>query len=297
MASIGYYLLFGFTWIISLMPFWVLYRLSDLLFLVAFYVIRYRKKTVFKNLRTSFPEKSEDEINRLARAFYRHFCDFLVEMPKNVSISTDQLNKRMKFINPEVFRELEEKKMNFALVSAHYNNWEWLIALPAIMRHHFLVIYRPLKNKAFDKLSYYIRNRFRPVLIPMESIFREAVKHRSAGDLFSVWFLADQRPPRNSRFWTRFLNHEAAFFEGVEKISRKLNLAVVFMDVQKVKRGYYEVNLKVLFENAADVAEDEVTLACIREMEQEIRHRPEFWLWSHKRFKHTRPENIKLIAS
>jgi KDO2-lipid IV(A) lauroyltransferase len=134
-------------------------------------------------------------------------------------------------------------------------------------------------------------------MVPMEGIFREAVKNRSEGRLFTIWFLADQRPPRNSKFWTRFLNHETAFFEGVEKLSRKLDLAVVFLDVQKVRRGYYEVTLKKLFDNAGQTKENEVTLACIREMEDEIRKKPEFWLWSHKRFKHTRPENINLIVS
>jgi KDO2-lipid IV(A) lauroyltransferase len=134
------------------------------------------------------------------------------------------------------------------------------------------------------------------MLIPMEAIFREGVKHRSENKLFSIWFLADQRPPKNSRFWTLFLHHETAFFEGVEKISKKLQLAVVFMNVQKVKRGFYEVTLKILFENAANVPENEVTFACIREMENEIVKRPEFWLWSHKRFKHSRPENINLMV-
>jgi KDO2-lipid IV(A) lauroyltransferase len=211
MTSLAYYLLFGFTWILSLLPFWLLYRIADLLYFIIFYIARYRKTTVFSNLRTSFPEKSDEEINNLAKAFYRHFCDFLVEMIKNIRISAEKLDKRMKFINPEVFEELAAQNRNFALVSAHYNNWEWLINLPLKMQHHFLVIYRPLKNKAFDSLSMYLRRRHKPIMIPMEAIFREGVKHRSAGELFSIWFLADQRPPKNSRFWTLFLNHETAF--------------------------------------------------------------------------------------
>lgn len=297
MTSLLYYLLFGFTWIFSLIPFRLLYLISDLLFYAIFYLAGYRKETVFRNLRSSFPEKSEKEIIRLAKAFYRHFCDFLLETIKCISIPAEKLNKRMKVLNPEIFQELALRNQNFALVSAHYNNWEWLHNLPLISKHNMLVIYRTLKNKQVDRLSKYMRGRHGLLMTPMESIFREGLRHRSENRLFSIWFLADQRPPKNSRFWTNFLNHEAAFFEGVEKISRKLGLAVVFMDVQKVRRGYYEVTLKKLFDNAALTRENEIMLACVAEIEEEIKIRPEFWLWSHKRFKHTRPENINLIES
>ena len=297
MTSVLYYLLFGFTWIFSLIPFWLLYRISDILYLLTYYVAGYRKETVFNNLRSSFPEKSEKEIIHLAKSFYRHFCDFLLEAIMSISIPVDKLDMRMKFLNPEVFQELAMNNQHFALVSSHYNNWEWLINVPLKMAHNVLVIYRPLNNKVVDRLSLYMRSRNKLLMTPMEVIYREGLKYRSANRLFSIWFLADQRPSKNSRFWTTFLNHETAFFEGVEKIARKLEMAVVFMDVQKVRRGYYEVTLKKLFDNAAATRENEVTLACIREIEEEIVKKPEFWLWSHKRFKHSRPENINLITS
>ncbi len=208
----------------------------------------------------------------------------------------NQLDRRMKFVNPEVLIELSVEGKNFALVSAHYSNWEWLNYMPLKMEHDLLIIFRPLKNKAVDRLSYHMRTRFKAKLYPMETIYRQGLMCLSEKRLFSIWFLADQRPPRISRFWTMFLNQEAPFFEGVEKISKRLGLAVVFLDVQKVHRGYYEVALKKLFDNAAITHENEVTLACVKEMENEIIKKPEFWLWSHKRFKHTRPENIKLIT-
>jgi KDO2-lipid IV(A) lauroyltransferase len=143
----------------------------------------------------------------------------------------------------------------------------------------------------------YMRTRYGLLMYSMDSVFREALKRKSENRLFGVWFLADQRPPRNSRFWTRFLNHETAFFEGVEKISKKLDMAVVFIDMQKVKRGYYEVHYELLFESTAHVPEDEITLTCVKKIEEEIRRKPEYWLWSHKRFKHVRPDTIKLIES
>lgn len=297
MTILLYYLLFGFTWLVSLIPFWLLYRISDLLYLITYYLVRYRKETVFGNLRNSFPEKSDHEIKLLAKAYYLHFCDFMLESLKCIRIPASELDKRMKLLNPGLLRELSVEGKNFALVSAHYGNWEWLNFLPLKMEHDLLIIFRPLKNKAVDRLSYYMRTRFNAKLIPMESIYRHGLKDKAEMKKFSIWFLADQRPPRISRFWTRFLNQEAPFFEGAEKISKKLGLAVVFLDIQKVRRGYYEVTLKKLFDNAALTGENEVTLSCVNEMEREIIQKPAYWLWSHKRFKHTRPENIKLIAS
>ena len=297
MVSMLYYLLFGLTWLFSLIPFRLLYLISDGLFLFTYYIIGYRKEVVFRNLRNSFPERSGPEIEALARRFYRHFCDFLLESTKCIRIPVKTLDKRMKLLNPEVFSELARNRRNFALVTAHYNNWEWMINLAMKMAHDLLIIYRPLKNKAVDRLSLYMRSRGGNIMTPMENIFREGLKYKNSNKLFSIWFLADQRPPGSSRFWTRFLNQETSFFEGVEKMSKKLELAVVFMDIQKVRRGYYEATVKKLFDNAAVTKDAEVTLACIREMEAEIVKRPEFWLWSHNRFKHTRPANISLITS
>ena len=296
MQSLGYYLLFGFTWFVSLIPFWLLYRISDLLYFVNFYIIRYRKKVVYKNLLMSFPEKNEAEIDRIARAFYRHFSDFLVESIKCTSISDRQLAKRFSYQNIELFKQLEDEKKDFALVSAHYNNWEWMIFFPSKIAHKFIAIYRPLQNKVVDRFSRRVRGRDNPALVPMEQIFREALNYRSDRKRYGIWFLADQRPPRSTRFWTTFLNHEVPFFEGVERLSRKLELAVVFLDIQKIRRGYYEARFIKLFDNAAQTLENEVLLRCIHEMEREIRETPEFWLWSHNRFKHKRPQHIKLIT-
>jgi len=293
----GYYLLFGVAWLLSIIPFWMLYRLSDILYLINFYIVGYRKEVVYRNLRNSFPEKDPAEIDRLARAFYRHFCDFLLESIKGFTVSEKEMDKRFFYRDLDLIRQLEAENRDIALVSAHYNNWEWLALFAAKITQKFLVIYRPLNNKAIDRLTQKIRGRCKPVLAPMEHIFREALKQRAANQLFVAWFLADQRPPQTSRFWTTFLNQEAAFFEGVEKISRKLELAVVFMDIRKVRRGCYEINFTKLFDNGAKTREHEITLACVRKMEEEIKARPEFWLWSHNRFKHIRPGNINLITS
>jgi Kdo2-lipid IVA lauroyltransferase/acyltransferase len=297
MTSILYYPLFGLVWLISLIPFRVLYLFSDFLYLIMYYVFPYRKKVVFHNLRTSFPEKSDEEIARIAKAFYRHFSDFLLEIVKVISLSEKRLNKRVVWKNTELFEELAEKNKSIALVSPHYGNWEMQNNVPGKMKHHrCMIIYRPLKSTLTGRISAYTREKFGAIMIPMENIFREALKTKAEGKLFSIWFLADQRPPRNSRFWTVFLNHETAFFEGVEKMSRKLELAVVFMNIIKTGRGRYEVRLEKLYDNAAVTAENEVTLTCVRKIEEMIKKTPEYWLWSHKRFKHSRPEGINLVA-
>lgn len=297
MRQIPFYLVFGLVWLVSLIPYRVIYLISDFLYLVIYYIARYRKSTVFNNLATCFPEKSEEEITRLAKAFYRHFSDFLVEIVKVISISKKELSRRMEVQNPELFEELAAKNKSVALVTGHYNNWEMMGLLPTWMPHICMVIYRPLHNMISNRISLYTRLRFKPLLVPMENVFREALKYKAENKLFSIWFLADQRPPRLSKFWTVFLNHETAFFEGVEKISKKLDLSVVFMDIQKVKRGYYKVRLELLIENAAETKDNEILLTCIRKMENQIRERPEFWLWSHKRFKHPKPDNVKLITA
>ncbi|HLO58650.1 MAG TPA: lysophospholipid acyltransferase family protein [Bacteroidales bacterium] len=297
MASILYFPLFGLAWLISLIPFRVLYLFSDLLYLIMYYIFPYRKKVVFHNLRTSFPEKSDEEITRIAKAFYRHFSDFLVEIIKVISLPQKRLDKRVVWKNTELFEELAAKKKSIALVSPHYGNWEMQNNVPDKMPHHrCMIIYRPLKSKLTGRISAYTREKFGAIMIPMENIFREAMKTKAEGKLFSIWFLADQRPPRNSRFWTIFLNHETAFFEGVEKMSRKLELAVVFMNIIKTGRGRYEVHLEKLFDNAAATAENEVTLTCVSKIEEMIKKAPEYWLWSHKRFKHSRPEGTNLVA-
>jgi KDO2-lipid IV(A) lauroyltransferase len=296
MNNMGYYLLYGIVRLVSAIPFWLMYRISDLLYFFNYYLIGYRRAVVFKNLRIAFPEKTPEEINRLARLFYKHFSDFLLEYVKCLSMSDVQVHKRFRYANIEVIRQLESEKKDIALVAAHYGNWELMTFFQRSANHRFMPIYKPLQNQAMDRLSRSIRGRDNANLVAMEHVFREAMKFRKEGRQFSVFFLADQRPPRTSRFWTTFLNHEVAFFEGMEKISRKLGMAVVFMDMQKTGRGKYEVHFTRLFDNAATVPENQVMLRCIQEMEAQIRRKPEFWLWSHNRFKHSRPDGVALIT-
>jgi KDO2-lipid IV(A) lauroyltransferase len=294
-AKISYYVILSAIWCISKLPFFILYRISDLMFVMVFYFIHYRKKVVFRNLRYSFPEKTDAAIKLIAKKFYLHLCDFMIESFKPLTLSAKELMRRFHFTNPEVLYELNKDKRDFALVSGHYGNWEWNSILTLYAKRDALIIYRPLQNKTMDRLFIKIRSRCEGTrLTAMEHVFRTAVEYRNLKKPFLIYFIADQRPPRNNKFWTTFLHQPTSFFNGTEKLSRKLDLAVVFMHIEKTKRGFYNVTLKKMFDTTKDLPENAVTLAFVDELEKEIRQQPEFWLWSHKRWKH-KPDETTLI--
>jgi KDO2-lipid IV(A) lauroyltransferase len=296
MGKLKYYTLLSLVWLVSRLPFFILYRISDLMFVVTFYIIPYRKKTVFENLRNAYPGKSEAEIRHIAIKFYRFLCDFLLESLKPYSLSSDELKRRFRYTNPELMDEFREKGRNYALVSGHYGNWELNTVVSLYSKCNALVIYRPLQNKAINRLFLKIRSRFKgTILTPMESVYRAAVEHRNNRKPFLICFIADQRPPGNNKFWTTFLHQPTSFFNGIEKLSRKLDLAILYMHVKRVKRGFYEVTLKKLFDSVLDLPENAITLAFVRELEEEINNEPQYWLWSHKRWKH-KPDETTVIV-
>ena len=296
MGRVKYYILLSFVWLVSSLPFFILYRISDLMFVIGFYVIPYRKKVIYQNLRCSFPEKTDEEIDRLAKKFFRHFCDFLIESLKPFTLSTPELLRRFRLNNPEVMDELTRTGRNYAIVSGHYGNWELNTLLSVHAKRDAIIIYRPLQNIYTDKLIKKIRSRFEGTrLTAMEHVFRASLEYKAVKKPFLVYFIADQRPPGNNKFWTTFLNQPTSFYTGTEKLSKKLDLAVVFMHIDKVKRGFYTVTMRKLFDSVKDLPENAITLAFVDELEKEIQQRPELWLWSHKRWKHKPDENTVII--
>lgn len=294
MQAIGFYISYSILWLITLMPFWCYYRLSDFVYFLLYYVFSYRKKVVYKNLRNAFPDKNEKELKKIAKGFYKHFCDFVLESVKTIHISKKQNAKRFTFKNLDVFHDLYEKNKNIILVSGHYGNWEWMVSLPSKLEHKFLALYRPLRNKYFDKMIINLRSKYATGMVPMNDTLKVILEHKQKNELIATWFLADQTPPKEAQLWTTFLNQETPIFLGTEKIARKLNHAVVFMDIQKLKRGYYQAEFTLLFENASDTKEFEISKAHTKFLEEIIKKKPEYWLWSHRRWKHKRPENISL---
>jgi len=288
MLKIIYKLFYMPLWLFTLLPLRILYLLSDFLYILIFYVIRYRKKVVYNNLRNSFPEKSEKEIIIIAKSFYRHLCDLFIESVKVINLSKEQLDKRVNYINDEMLKDLYEREKDIALVSGHYGNWEWMVNLQLKLMHRLLIIYRPLKNKFINELVYNIRIKFGITMIPMKEIFRESIKYKQKKELITIYFLADQRPPRRNKFWTTFLNQETPFFTGSETMAKKFNMAVVYLNLQKVERGYYNVEFKKLYEDTKDIPDFEITKKVVKTIEDSIIKKPEYWLWSHNRWKHKR---------
>ncbi len=275
-------------------PFWLIYIWADLFFLLSYYLIGYRKKTVIQNLKNAFPDQSEAEIKRIAYAFYHHFSDLIVESIKAFQVSGKTLDKRFRYKNPEVLDELFEQGKSVALLSGHYGNWEWTLALPKKIRHQVNVIYRPIRDETFDNYMKEVRSRFGMHLMPARISLRTILELEKAGQLSATYYLTDQTALKDTHYWMNFLNQETPVFPGPEKVASRLKQAVVFMDIQKIRRGYYEVEFTKLFNDASLTKEFEVTKAHTRFLENIIRKRPEYWLWSHKRWKHTRPENIPL---
>ncbi|MEG0992419.1 MAG: lysophospholipid acyltransferase family protein [Bacteroidales bacterium] len=275
----------------ALLPLRVLYVLSDLLYFPLYYVMGYRKKVVRRNLKNSFPEKSEKERRTIEKQFYHHFCDYVVETIKLMHISDREMKRRFRFTNSEVIHELASDGKSIFLMMGHYCNWEWVPSITRWVPDQLLMaqIYRPLSNKAADKFFLKLRSRFGSVGIAKNDTLRDIIRYRKAGKQMMIGFIADQTPSKNNlHYWTTFLNQDTPCLTGAEKIARKIDAHVYFLDVQKVKRGYYEATFREIAVNSPETAEFEITEKYMRMMEETILRAPQYWLWTHKRWKHNR---------
>ncbi|MDD3526775.1 MAG: lysophospholipid acyltransferase family protein [Bacteroidales bacterium] len=289
MKTIGFWLVYVFLWLLMLLPLRLLYVLSDLLFLVIYYIIGYRKKVVFENLTIAFPALDEKEKTKIARKFYHHFCDQLIETAKIIHISKKNLDKRYVYENPELFDDFYKNRKSVVLVLAHYGNWEWLVNIQPRIKHRCLAIYKPLSDVHFDRLMHRLRTRFiKPdQVVPMNNIYRRLLHDHKAGILNITWFLVDQSPPHDYPFWTKFMNVETPFFQGPAKTARRLGQPVVFMSISKPRRGHYNVKFTTLVSDPGTMSVEEITQKYVQAIEHEIRQKPEWWLWSHRRWKHS----------
>lgn len=283
-----------FLKILGHMPFWLLYLFSDMFFVLACYVVQYRKKTVYQNLKNAFPEKSDEEIKHIAVRFYRHFADMIFETLKSFRISQAELSKRFRYVNPEVVNDLYDRGKSVALLSGHYGNWEWGAAMPKYFKHQVNTIYRTIENETFNEWMRQVRSRFGMYLMPQLISMRTMLNLQKSGQLSVTYFLTDQTALKDTDYWVTFLNQETPVFPGPEKVASKFKLAVVFMDIQKVSRGFYEVRFTKLFDDASQTGPYEVTKAHVKFLEDIIRKKPEYWLWSHRRWKHKRPAHISV---
>lgn len=291
MKAVGFYLFYITNWIITLLPFRVLYLFSDFLYLLLFYFPGYRRSIVHTNLKNSFPAKTDKEIKVIEKNFYKHLADLFIETLKLTHISARQLKRRFIIENPELLSRLKSEGRDLIAVCGHYNNWEWMTALPFYTNYKCVSIYKPLKSKHFDGFINKLRNEYGMVLTPMSNIIREIIKDRNAGINTLSAFIADQTPAKGDiNYWTQFLNQETAVYLGAEKIATKYNMAVVFFNNQKIRRGYYNLKVELLFEQTSGLAEHQITERHVRRLEEIIIENPEYWIWSHRRWKHKREQ-------
>jgi KDO2-lipid IV(A) lauroyltransferase len=291
MRALGFYLVFGLNWTITLLPLRVLYLLSDLVFLALYYFPSYRREVVASNLRNAFPEKSEDELLKIEKGFYKHLSDVIIETLKLTHISSKELKKRFVFTNPELLRKLDAEGRSIAAIGGHYNNWEWMSIIAHYTDIKCVTIYKPLNNKLFDSFIKDLRSNNGFVLTPMSNIVREIIIDRNEGINALYAFIADQTPAKGDiNYWTEFLNQDTPVYLGVEKIAAKFDMAVAFFKSEKIKRGHYRVTMEILFDHTSGLPEHKVTEAHVRRLEELIRENPEYWVWSHRRWKHKREQ-------
>ena len=288
-----YYIVFAVWYVFSLLPLRILYVLSDLLFWLLYAVVGYRKAVIRKNLKESFPEKSEDELRKIERGFYRFFCDYLVETIKMMTISKENIRRRLTFKGTELVDEIVESGQSCAVYLGHLGNWEWVTSLPLWVtpKAQCGQIYHPLENKEFDRLFLYSRQRLGAKCIAMQDTLREILKYRKENQPVVIGYISDQVPFwTNIHHWVDFLHHDTPVLTGTERIARKVNHAVFFLDVHRVRRGYYEAEFKLITREPQKMDEFEITDIYFKLLEESIRRAPEFWLWSHNRWKRTREE-------
>ena len=292
MKAIFFYIFAAFAWVISLLPLELLYVFSYPLYFVFHFFPGYRKELVLKNLRNSFPSKNDNEIRKIARRYYMHLADMFIEGTKLRHMSSAELGKRFRLKNPELLNMYFAKGQDAIAAFGHYGNWEWITATHLAIDYRMLTVYKPLHNRYFDNYFLRVRSRHGMDIIPMSSILRKIIEFRRNNTRTITGLVADQTPPKGEiQYWTSFLNQDTPVYLGVEKLATKFNMAVFFFKIRQVKRGYYEVEAELLTDNPSELEEHELTEMHTRKLEEIIIEKPEFWLWSHRRWKHKKSNN------
>ena len=293
LAKITYYI---FVIPLSYLPLRVLYIFTDFLYFTLLYFIPYRRKVVRKNLTNSFPEKSLKEIKEIERKFYRHFTDLLAEGIKNLTISQKELSKRIKVENPQLMHKLYSQNKSVLLVSGHYNNWEWLITSQNnLFQHQAMGIGMPLTSKFWDKKINERRSRFGMRVVNAKNL-KESITSELEIKQIAILILSDQSPSDSRKsYWMNFLNQQSAVIFGTEQMANEYDFAVVFFKMIKVKRGYYKMVLELISDTPKELTWGEITEKHTRLLEDEIVKNPQFWIWSHKRWKRDIPKDLEAL--
>ena len=291
----GYYIISWFAWAL---PLRIAYFISDIFYIFIYKVGKYRIKVVRENLKNAFPEKAETERLAIERKFYHHFCDLFIESMQLMHMGEKEAKRRFSYTNVELFDSCYKNNKNMIAILGHHGNWETNITFPLWSSYKSLATYKPLNDPYFNAKMQKDRQRFGMEVVSMRNTIKRTLECVNSGSPTILALIADQAPmPNESDFWTIFLNQESAIFMGPEKVARKINATVIFIKMEKVKRGYYKVSPILICENAKETIPGEITQKHVAILEDIIHEKPEFWLWSHRRWKRKRPQNVNLQCS
>ena len=288
MQRLVFWLAYPLLWLVSILPFPLFYIFSDLVCFLVYYIVRYRRKTVQNNLELVFPEKSSAERKKIEKKFYSHMVDMFLEMIKSISISNEELKRRFRFTNLEEIQKIRKMDKSIILACGHYASYEWMNALQLYgLDYRGFGIYKKVKNPYFDKLAKDIRGRFDGELIPTVTATKQVAENEK-NSIFGVYaMVADQSPKAyRAKAWTNFMGIKVPVFMGTEKLAKDLDMVVVYLKVVKKKRGFYEATFKTLTYNPSEEDNFDITRSYLNELEKQIKDAPEYYLWTHKRWKH-----------
>lgn len=287
MQFIIYILLYPILWCISILPFRLLYVVSDGFYFLTYYIIGYRKKIVRENLALTLPHLSDKERLIIEKKTYQNMCDVFLEMIKTLTISKSEMERRFKFKNIEVYLDLEKKGKSIALLCAHYASYEWVISINSKISFEGYAVYKRINNRYFDKLVRDIRSKFKATLITTKETI-PTMKNNFKNNKPSLYGLvSDQSPRLDSVYhWNKFMGIEVPIHTGGEMLAKKYDMNILFLRTKKLGRGFYEAELEILSENTKEVPDYEITDRFLKLVEQQIYEQPEYYLWTHKRWKH-----------
>ena len=295
MQLLIYILLYPILWCISILPFRLLYLLSDIIYVLVYYVLGYRKKTVRENLALTLSNLTRQERLVIEKKFFHHMCDMFLEMIKTMTISEAELNRRYQFSNLEVYTELEKKKKSIALLCAHYASYEWAVSMNNHITFEGFAIYKKINNQYFDKLVRDIRSKFKATLITTKETIPTIRENNKNHRLGVYGFASDQSPKLSAVFhWSPFMGIEVPVHTGAEMLAKKYDMNVIFLQTKKIKRGFYTAHFEVLTQNISQVPNYEITEQFLKLVEKQIEEAPEYYLWTHKRWKHRRQSSAYL---
>lgn len=298
MQFLVYILVYPFLWFVSILPFRLLYAFSDVLYFLVYSVIGYRKKVVQDNLRLVFPNKSKAEIDEITTKFYHHFCDMIVEAIKSLTISEEEMKAHFKFKNVEVLTDIEKMNKSIILMCAHYGSWEWIFILNRFVDPNTMgyAVYKRLGNPYFDRLVKRIRAQYNSHLITTKEIIPTLIRAKVDGKLTISGFVSDQTAKSQTALhWGEFMGYKVPMHTGAEMLAKRLDMAVVFFKVKRLKRGFYETTFEVITLHPKEYKDYEITDKFFRLVEKQIEEAPQYYLWTHKRWKHKDivPEKFK----